>query len=393
MKEKQLPKKNTFLPVRFAKKRNRRGLAAAALCISLLLLLGAALSLAGPEREYSENENRMLAGKPRVSLSAVLNGKFMQDTESWLTDRFLGRDLLVRARTYLALLGGQTERNGVYIGRDRFLFERPAGYDENRMAATLAAVNAAAGKWKNVRCYMALAPNACEVLPELLPFAAPAPEQAAQIAAVRKGLPRVTVVDLLPALRNAPDREELYCRTDHHWTTRAAEIAFREIASAMALEGGDDFVSYPVCNDFQGTLASSAGFFHAADTITVTVPANLTYTVSYVEEKEERSSVFDLSKLAQKNKYEVFFGGNFAQIRMETDADSDRTLLLVKDSYANCLAPMLLPSFKTVIMVDPRYYRGDLYRLSEREEITDVLWLYNVNTLLSDTSLAAALEQ
>ena len=239
---------------------------------------------------------------------------------------------------------------------------------------------------------MALAPNACEVLPELLPFAAPAPDQAAQIQTIRKGLPRVTMIDLLPALRDAPDREALYYRTDHHWTTRAAEIAFREIASAMALEGGDDFVSYPVCDDFQGTLASSAGFFHAEDTIRVTAPADLTYTVSYIEEKEERPSVFDLSKLARKNKYEVFFGGNFAQIRIETDVDSDRTLLLVKDSYANCLVPMLLPSFRTVVMVDPRYYRGDLTHLPDREGITDVLWFYNVNTFLNDTSLAAALE-
>ena len=61
----------------------------------------------------------------------------------------------------------------------------------------------------------------------------------------------------------------------------------------------------------------------------------------------------------------------------------------MKDSYANCLVPMLLPYFKTVIMVDPRYYRGNFDQLMERETVTDMLWLYNANTLLTDTSIAA----
>ena len=62
--------------------------------------------------------------------------------------------------------------------------------------------------------------------------------------------------------------------------------------------------------------------------------------------------------------------------------------MIVKDSYANCFVPMIYPYFKTVIMVDPRYYSGDIEQVIKKENVTDVLWLYNSNTFMADTSIA-----
>jgi hypothetical protein len=62
--------------------------------------------------------------------------------------------------------------------------------------------------------------------------------------------------------------------------------------------------------------------------------------------------------------------------------------MVVKDSYANCLIPMLTPYYKTIIMIDPRYFSGDIDRTMKKEAVTDVLWLYNANTFLKDTSIA-----
>ena len=149
-----------------------------------------------------------------------------------------------------------------------------------------------------------------------------------------------------------------------------------------------DYRILPLTNEFQGTLASSSGIFSATDTVSIALQQNeVPYTVKYVEEKKETSSVFVSEKLNGKSKYDVFFGGNFAQINIETKAKSQKNLLVIKDSYANCVIPLLLPSFKNVVVVDPRYYNGNLQELIEKEGITDILWLYNVNTFLNDTSI------
>ena len=58
-------------------------------------------------------------------------------------------------------------------------------------------------------------------------------------------------------------------------------------------------------------------------------------------------------------------------------------LLLVKDSYANCFVPFLTSQFREIVLVDPRYYYGDLESLTAGQSFTDVLFLYNLNTFLT----------
>ena len=74
-------------------------------------------------------------------------------------------------------------------------------------------------------------------------------------------------------------------------------------------------------------------------------------------------------------------------------AESERTLLLVKDSYANCFVPFLTSQFREIVLVDPRYYYGNLESLMTEETFTDVLFFYNLNTFLEDDVLHLALEQ
>ena len=61
--------------------------------------------------------------------------------------------------------------------------------------------------------------------------------------------------------------------------------------------------------------------------------------------------------------------------------------MVIKDSYANCLVPMLIPYYKSIVMIDPRYYTDKIEQTVKDEGVTDVLWLYNANTFLADTSV------
>ncbi len=366
----------------------------AALLITVMLFVFSLLSVTGKDREYSENENRYLSGKPQLSVSSVQDGKFMKDTESYLSDQFFGRDGFVKTRTNIDIFLGKKEINDVYIGKRHFLFEKPAAYDEERVEKTLAAVNELTADAAGARSYIAIAPDASEVLSGYMPRNAPTQNQAEQIETIYSQLSDMQAIDLCTPLKEAEDKPSLYYRTDHHWTAAAAHIAFEQIAAAMELDtGAYTYMDMAVTNAFQGTLASSSGVFSVKDTIYITVPEQeVTTLVSYVNEKEKTASMFNASKLQEKSKYDVFFGGNFAQINIETDSDSERTLLIVKDSYANCVVPMLTPYFKTIVMVDPRYYMEDIRATIEKEGVTDILWFYNANTFLNDTSIVERFE-
>ena len=74
-----------------------------------------------------------------------------------------------------------------------------------------------------------------------------------------------------------------------------------------------------------------------------------------------------------------------------TTNDKGRKLLIFKDSYANCFVPFLIPYYTEVVMIDPRYYYDNIQTMVVNKGITDVLFLYNMDTFLSDNSLADVL--
>ncbi|OXX84455.1 hypothetical protein AVM15_04345 [Paraclostridium benzoelyticum] len=95
--------------------------------------------------------------------------------------------------------------------------------------------------------------------------------------------------------------------------------------------------------------------------------------------------------MKKKDKYEVFLGGNHPVVDIKTTSESDKTLLLIKDSYANSFVQFLTPFYKEIIMVDPRYYYEDIEKLIKEKNVTDLLYLYNANTFFNDSSLAPVL--
>ena len=114
--------------------------------------------------------------------------------------------------------------------------------------------------------------------------------------------------------------------------------------------------------------------------------------MSYESEQRTTVTCFDRAAMQRRNQYEVFLGGNFDKIVITTTACNDDTLLLLKDSYANCMIPMLTPYFHRIVVVDPRYFNDTVEGCMQDERVTHVLFLYNLNTFLQDQSLADVLD-
>ena len=227
-----------------------------------------------------------------------------------------------------------------------------------------------------------------------MPKGAPVRDQSADLKWVREQLSaNVNCIDITRTLKQHVD-EGLYYKTDHHWTSKGASLGFEAAAADLGI---DDPVTtydiYTVTGDFSGTLASTSGYHSAKDTIEIYAPKNLEtqYLVSDSDQSEKRPTVYDKSALDEKDKYQVFFGGNHATVDITTANDVKDRLLVFKDSYANCFVPFLIPYYNEIVMVDPRYYYENVQTLTDSKGITDVLFLYNMDTFLTDNSLADVL--
>ena len=361
-----------------------------AIFLLLCLLAFALVNALARDREYSAAENRKLAQLPKFSLSALTDGSYFAAWEDYFADQFVGRDTWITLNLQASRLLGAKEAGGVYLCADNYLMEPPAAPDEGALKRNLDAINAFAARHEDLQLCMSVVPNAACVMAEKLPANAPVRDQRQDIQNIAARVQGVSFLDVTDALTQHAD-EAIYYRTDHHWTSLGAYYAFSDMAAGLGIEQPwEEYDVFPVTDSFEGTLASKSGCHAVTDVIELYVPkGNLQYYVT--ADGERTATMYDREKLEEKDQYAVFLGGNDARVDITTTAETGRTLLIFKDSYANCFLQFLLPYYDRIILLDARYYYGDADSVITREGVTDVLFLYNANTFLTDRVLADVL--
>ncbi len=377
-------------PRRAAYQRNRtqQGAWLSLLLMAFVLFFGI-VNLVASDREHSDAENRALAQAPELTWQSLTDGSYFEGIDDYLADQFVGRDFWISLRLSFTRFMGQSESNGVLLCEDDYLMEKPVAPNEEAVSKNLTAVSDFAARHSELNICMSIVPTAACVMEEKLPSNVPIRDQAADIAALQEEVGGVTFADVTDALKAHAD-EQLYYRTDHHWTSLGAYYAFTDMADELQITPNDDYDIYTVSASFEGTLSSKSGCHDALDTVQIYAPKT-DYAVTYVGEGVTSASLYQRDALNDKDHYTVFFGGNHARIDIVTAANTGRNLLLIKDSYANCMVQLLTPYYDKIILIDPRYYYDSADALIAAEGITDVLFLYNVNTFHEDTTLFGVL--
>ena len=379
-------------------KQNRERAMGDALLGIMFLICVVVLNCAGllkKDKKISESENRFLAERPEFTIEGVVRGSFGDNLEAYLSDQFIFRDGFRTIHTGLKLAGGSRLQNNIFYGKNGQLMKNIDKPDREVLSGTVEAINSLAEYVKGTdekAIYMMLVPDVAAIYPELLPSYAQIEDEETYFQEVRAGLAEnVTWIDGISVMRKYK-KEKIYYKTDHHWTTRGAYHMFEETAETFELdaEKETDYDIYPIATDFNGVLSGNSGFAaHERDEIDVYLPKVQTdVIVNYVDEQKKKSSLYDVNKLAAKDKYGVFLGGNSSLIDIRTTAESDRSILIIKDSFANCYIPFLVPYYREIVVVDPRYYAGTVAEVLEDYRIDDILFLYSGNTFLTDNHIA-----
>ena len=359
----------------------------------LTLFLFLIINVIVPDREKSVQENRMLATKPKFRLSSLISGDYDEKFEAYMDDQFVGRDMWRKLKVTVDRIGGSRLENGVYIGTNGQLLEQIEVADENHLAANIKAIKSFSESQSKIPVRMMLVPDAANVLNHSLPSLAKPEDQTQMFSMVRKDLgDSVEWIDVSTEL-NKHKTEKIYYKTDHHWTTLGAFYSFQAAAPSLGIEGdlSGKYVSYAVSDSFNGMLASKSGVnLGEKEQIDIYVPTeeDTDLIVDYVDEGKRSTSLYDSSKLKEKDKYTVFLGGNYSLLDIRTVSTSKEKLLIVKDSFANSFIPFLTPYYREIVVVDPRYYSGTINDLMDSYRISEVLFLYSGNTFFKDNNIS-----
>ncbi len=355
---------------------------------ALLLAALSVLTLALPKKDFSPNENRPLETAPALSVEAVKSGEFTKGVSAYLTDHFAGRDAWVSVKALAELATGKRENGGVYLSKNGGLIdgftEDDLEYFEKNLQALREFTEFAQSDY-GVRVQSIIAPTATQICAEDLPAFSAVADADALYARLTEVPGFIDLRDTLTAHKD----EYVYYRTDHHWTGRGAYLAYAAYDGARGETPlpEESFLPETVTTDFHGSLYSRFGLFMGIKADTITAPAasalgNVSMTDSH---GDTHASVYFPEKLESKDKYLYFTGPNDSILRVKTEADTGKRLLLIKDSYANAFLPYLLKEFDEITVIDLRYYKDDVSALLENENYTDALVLYNLKSFASDS--------
>lgn len=347
-----------------------------------------------PDRNFSESENTVLTTLDDVFdgnlAKKLFSGDLTESAARYLRHQFPLREgaLMLRSVADMALV--RYETNGVIYGADGYLIPRKDFPKTEYLAGNLNAITAltVALERSGVDSVFALAPRPADVLERYYPSAYSSLELDRLRAEVLKdSLP----LDLAPALKSAADRGEyVYYKTDHHWTSYGAYLAYARIIAEYGKVpvSLSEFERETVSTDFLGTSHSlvltpfaeydAVEYFHRTN--------GAEYICEMVYENKTLDGFYDRTFLDKKDKYSSFMGGNYGLVRVSLkNGETREKLLLVKDSYANAMIPFLAEHFDLVV-VDPRYYKDSVYKLAENEGCRYALVLCSLDGLCDANS-------
>ena len=367
-----------------------------AVLAGITLLLSLATILA-PKKDFSENENRVLEAFPKFSADTVKDGTFMSDTETYVSDHFILRDYFMTVRTVYERATGRNRVNNIYMCKDGYYIEEYDGLQNKTRIE--AAIKRLIERTTQTKVRAVLVPTAVTIYADKLPATAKNANQEADRLAIEKaareyadslGEGDFAWVNVADALKNAGD-EQLFYKLDHHWTTYGAYVAYREIIKSFGFEplSRDQFTEQAVSTEFRGTFASKVNDLTAEpDTITAFLSDRLSLTVSYSDKKQETDSLYAPEYLEKKDKYSYFLNNQNTFVEVHNkNAQTEKVLAVIKDSYANCMIPFLSEHFETIYVFDTRYYRGKVSDFIAENGVTDVLFLYNMYTIDNDLGI------
>jgi len=338
----------------------------------------AALYLFLPKTEFSQLEKRYLAQAPRAAWEDVASGDWGEAVEGYMADHIPFRDFFVGLNAYFDLYTGRQAGKDIRVSGDR-LVEAPVEIDTTAARRKMNVINSFA-ETVGRRVDLAIVPSAG--------WALEGQSGGYWDDAIIRGIyamagETVRCVDMLSIFEGQP---ELFYRTDHHWTSRGAFEAYRALMEEFDREYREESAfSIETVEGFQGSTYSRSALWLTPGEDLELWQGSESLTVTNAETEGTHAGVFYRERLAEADKYTVFLDGNHSLVRI-VNPEKTGKILVVRDSYSNCLGAFLAESYGEVVLVDLRYYVNPVSQLAA-EDFDQILILYSLGNFMSDTNI------
>lgn len=358
----------------------------AAVILLLGFIFGFALwGIMKPDTKTSEAERRTLAEKPTLSVSTLWSGNYMSRFESYVNDQFPMRDEFRALKAFTAFnIFQNKDVNGIYVAEG---YASKLEYPMN-----VSSIENADKKFRylydrylkdaNTNVFLSVIPDKNYFLASENGY--PTMDYAAFVSALREKTDAyMQYIDIFDTLAI-----EDYYRTDTHWRQERLEETAARIADALDADINDAYYRAALDKPFRGVYYGQSALPLPSETLYYLESDTLSACRVFDYESNKYISVYDLEKGMGRDAYEIFLSGSKSLLRVENPkAENDRCLILFRDSFGGSIAPLLVPGYSEIILVDIRYLASSMLGNMIDFENADVLFLYSTMVLNNSETL------
>lgn len=354
--------------------------------LGALLLLLSLTAWFHPPQDMSDTERRKLKTFPELSIDSVIDGTFMSDFEAYTLDQFPFRDQFRQLKAVNQFyVFHQSDNNQIYIAdgyASALVYPLNTASVQNALEHFQTIYDTYL-KDTDVSVYSCIVPDKNYYLASQNGY--PVLDYTELFHQIQSGMDYASFIDITDCLKVTS-----YYKTDTHWKQETLQPAAQKLLSIMQPEAAmnTDYILRTACTDFYGVYYGQSALPMSGETISYFTNDTLDMAWVFHPDSEKKTSVYDFDKLSSKDPYAFFLSGAAPLLVVQNPAaDTDRELILFRDSFGSSLAPLLLDHYQTITLIDTRYISTSMIQDYVAFDDQDVLFLYSSLILNSSSTL------
>lgn len=338
------------------------------------------ICIAKEDTLISVSERRRLEQFPEFTIKSLTNGTFFSKFDMYTTDQFIARESFRKVKVLTEHnIFKKLDYNNIYI-KDGVLIEQTYPLDEKsilNLANKIAYIKDNYLKDENNVYYT--------VVPDKNYF-----ESGDNLRLDYDKMQNILKENLSWAKYiNIFDTLDLSCYyyTDSHWKQEKLKSTIQKIKEEMGLSNDWNYEIKDVA-DFKGVYAGQFPIDSKSDELKILTNDVIENCSVYNHENGQTSKVYNMDKISSYDKYDVYLSGATALLEITNPlANTEKELIIFRDSYGSSLTPLLIDNYSKVFVVDTRYISprilGNYINFSNQ----DVLFEYSVSVVNNSSSL------
>ena len=90
---------------------------------------------------------------------------------------------------------------------------------------------------------------------------------------------------------------------------------------------------------------------------------------------ESQNKMYDIPAIGTGTNYNMFMGGDHQFAQIDTNIKNGQIALVIKDSYANTVIPLMTNNYEKIIVIDPRSYQGTVESIVDEYDVDDIIFI------------------